>query len=157
PLTFVVRMASVGPDIESVLRRAIQSVDPTFVARRARIADDYVREALAPTRFTLALLGAFAGVALVLSIVGLYASIAYAVTQRTREFGIRVALGCPSRSVTTLAISDGVKLSLYGLVLGLIAAVVAARSLASLLYSVTPADPATFVVVGVGVALVALL
>jgi hypothetical protein len=70
---YVVRFASVPPNVESVLRQAVQSVNPTLVARRARIADDYVREALAPTRFTLALLGAFAGVALVLAIVGLMA------------------------------------------------------------------------------------
>jgi predicted permease len=155
--TFIVRMAGVPPNVESVLRRAIHGVDPTLVARRARVGDDYLREALAPTRFAMALLGAFAIVALVLSVVGLYGSIAYTVSQRTREIGIRVALGATPSAVMGLVLSDGVRLALFGLIIGLAAAAATTRALTSLLYAVTPGDPVTFVVIGGLVALVALV
>lgn len=153
---YVVRFASVPPNVESLLRQAVQGVNPTLVARRARIADDYVREALAPTRFTLALLGAFAGVALVLAIVGLYGSISYSVSQRTREIGIRIALGASSKSVMRLVVGDGVRLALVGLMIGAGTAVAASRTLSSLLYAVTANDPATFVAIAILVGAVAL-
>ncbi|MFI5232359.1 MAG: ADOP family duplicated permease [Gemmatimonadales bacterium] len=155
--TFVVRMAGVPPNVESVLRAVIHGVEPTLVARRARVGDDYLREALAPTRFAMALLVAFAFVALVLSVVGLYGSIAYTVSQRTREIGIRIALGATPRAVMGLVLGDGVRLALTGLVIGLLAAAAATRALTSLLYSVSPGDPATFVVIGAGVAVVAIV
>jgi ABC-type antimicrobial peptide transport system permease subunit len=138
-------------DVESMLRSAIHRVNPTRVARRARIGDVYLREALAPTRFTLALLGVFALVALTLSVVGLAGSITYNVTQRTREIGIRIALGASPGSVTSLVLSDGVVLAVIGLVIGLRAAAFASRALGSLLYSVTPLDPVTFGVIGIAV------
>jgi putative ABC transport system permease protein len=114
------------------------------ISRRTRIGDDYLREALAPTRFALALLVAFAGVALVLSIVGLYGSIAYSVSQRTREIGIRVALGASPNAVTGLVIGDGVRLTALGLIVGIAAATAATRALSSLLYGVGASDPTTF-------------
>jgi putative ABC transport system permease protein len=126
-----------------VLRQAIQGVNPTRISRRTRIGDDYLREALAPTRFALALLVAFAGVALV-SIVGLYGSIAYSVSQRTREIGIRVALGASPNAVTGLVIGDGVRLTALGLIVGIAAATAATRALSSLLYGVGASDPTTF-------------
>jgi predicted lysophospholipase L1 biosynthesis ABC-type transport system permease subunit len=155
--TFVVRMTSVPPDVESILRKAIQRVNPTIIARRARVADDYLREALAPTRFAMALLGAFAGIALILSVVGLYGAITYTVSQRTREIGIRVALGASPQAVMALVLGDGVKLALAGLVIGLTAAAATTRALTSLLYAVTPSDPVTFVLIAVGVAVIAVL
>jgi predicted lysophospholipase L1 biosynthesis ABC-type transport system permease subunit len=156
PPVYVVRFASMPASVESVLRDAIHTVDPTLIARRARVADDYVNDALAPTRFTLALLGAFATVALVLAVVGLYGSIAYSVTQRTREIGIRIALGASSKAVTDLVASDGVRLVTAGLVLGLWTAIAATRALSSLLYSVGTGDPATFAATATIVVLVAL-
>jgi putative ABC transport system permease protein len=154
--TFVVRFATVPPNVESVLRQAVQSVNPTLIARRARVGDDYLREALAPTRFALALLSAFAGVALVLSVVGLYGSIAYSVTQRTREIGIRIALGATPKAVAGLVISDGVRLSAVGLVVGIATAAATTRALSSLLYSVGTGDPMTFVAIAALVGVVAL-
>jgi predicted permease len=155
-VNLLVRFASLPPNVESVLRNAIHTVEPRIGARRARVADDYLRDALAPTRFTLALLGAFAIVALVLAIVGLYGSIAYSVTQRTREIGSRIALGASSKAVTELVVSDGVRLATLGLIVGLGTALVATRSLASLLYSVKSGDPSTFVATSVVVLAVAL-
>jgi putative ABC transport system permease protein len=156
PPVYVVRFASMPPSPESVLRDAIHSVDPTLIARRARVGDDYVKDALAPTRFTLALLGTFASVALVLAIVGLYGSIAYSVTQRTREIGIRIALGASAKAVTRLVVSDGVRLAAIGLVVGLATAMATTHVLSSLLYSVPAGDPATFIVTSILVALTAL-
>ncbi|MFL5615401.1 MAG: ADOP family duplicated permease [Gemmatimonadaceae bacterium] len=153
---YVVRFASVPPNVESVLRQAVHSVNPRLVARRARIGDDYVREALAPTRFTLALLGAFAGVAFVLAIVGLYSSISYTVSQRTREIGIRIALGASHKAVTALVIRDGVRYAFVGLLVGLGIAVAASRALSNLLYAVAASDPETFVAISILVAAVAL-
>ena len=154
--TYVARFTTVPSNVESILRQAIQRANPTLVARRARVADDYLREALAPTRFMLALLGAFAGVALVLAVVGLYGSIAYTVSQRTREIGIRIALGASARSVTRLVVGDGVRLALVGLVIGVGTAVAATRALSSLLYAVSASDPVTFTTIAVLVAAVAL-
>jgi putative ABC transport system permease protein len=154
--TYVVRFTTVPPNVETVLRRAVESVNPTLVASRARVADDYVRDALAPTRFTLALLGAFAGVAFVLAVVGLYGSIAYTVTQRTREIGIRIALGASSRVVMRLVVVDGARLALVGLVVGIGTALGATRILSSLLYAVSAGDPVTFAVIAALVATVAL-
>ena len=153
---FIVRFATVPPNVESVLRDAIHAVEPTVIARRATVGDDYLREALAPTRFTLALLGAFALIALVLSVVGLYGSIAYTVSQRTREIGIRIALGATPRAVTSLVVEDGVRLVITGLVIGMVTAALSTRALASLLYSVEASDPSTFAAIAVVVAVVAL-
>ena len=154
--TYVARFATVPAHVESVLRKTIQHVDPTIIVRRARVADDYLREALAPTRFTLALLGAFAGVALFLALVGLYGSIAYTVSQRTREIGIRIALGASAKTVTSLVVGDGLRLALVGLVIGAGTAGAASRTLSSLLYEVSASDPLTFVAIAALIAAVAL-
>ena len=155
--TYVVRFASVPPNVESVLRQAVQRANPRLVARRARVADDYLREALAPTRFTLGLLGAFAGVALMLAVVGLYASIAYTVSQRTREIGIRIALGASAGAVARLVLKDGVWLAVTGLLLGAGVALAGTRALSALLYGVGASDPLTFVATAAGVGVVAVV
>jgi putative ABC transport system permease protein len=154
--TYVARFTTVPRNVEAVLRQAVQRANPTLVARRAGFADDHVREALAPTRFTLGLLGAFAGVALVLAVVGLYASIAYTVSQRTREIGIRIALGASSRAVSRLVLADGVRLAVAGLAAGALVAAAATRALSSLLYGVEPTDPPTFAAIALLVAAVTL-
>ena len=92
-----------------------------------------------------------------MSVVGLYGSIAYSVSQRTREIGIRIALGASSRAVTGLVIADGVRLSTAGLVIGIATAVATTRALSSLLYGVTAGDPTTFVAIAALIAAVALV
>jgi len=154
--TYVARFTAVPPNVEGVLRRAVQRANPTLVARRGVLADAYLREALAPTRFALGLLGIFAGLALLLAVVGLYASIAYTVSQRTREIGIRVALGASSRAVSRLVLADGVRLTVAGLAAGALIAAAATRALSSLLHGVEPTDPATFAAITLLVAAVAL-
>ncbi len=155
--TYAVRFSSVPPNVESVLRQAVQRANPRLVARRARVADDYLREAMAPTQFTLGLLGAFAGVALMLAVVGLYASIAFTVSQRTREIGIRIALGASANTIARLVLRDGVWLIVTGLLLGVGIALTTTRALSALLHGVGASDPLTFVATGAGVGLVALV
>src|ERR1035437_6605407 len=157
PPTFVVRMVGVPPNVESVLRKAIQGVEPTLIARRARIGDDYLREALAPTRFAMGLLAAFAVIALVLSAVGLYGVIAYGVTQRTREIGVRVALGAEPHAILGMVIGGGIRLASGGVIIGIAIAAGTSRALASMLYGVSPADPWTFAAVALLVAVIAIL
>ena len=103
-----------------------------------------MRDAMAPARFAMALLAAFSSVALLLSAVGLYGVIAYAVTQRTREVGIRLALGATPRSVTSLVVRSGLNVTGVGVILGVAAAVGGTRVLSGMLYGVSPGDPMTF-------------
>jgi ABC-type antimicrobial peptide transport system permease subunit len=106
----------------------------------------------------MALLATFALVALVLSAVGLYGSISYSVGQRTREIGVRVALGADARAITGLVVGDGLRLAAAGALIGGIGAAVATRTLTTMLYGVTASDPLTFaaiVVLVVGIALLA--
>ena len=141
----------------AAIRRAITDAAPMVFVQTVTVGDEYLRDALAPTRFALALLAAFSIIALVLAAVGLYGVIAYSVTQRTREFGIRVALGAEPRAIAGLVLGDGARRTLAGVLLGAAGAVGGTRALASLLYGVTVADPITFAGVVLLVAVVALL
>jgi predicted permease len=114
------------------------------VVQSITVGESYIREQFAPARFAMALLLAFAVIALVLSAVGLYGVIAYSVTQRTREIGVRVALGADSRNVERLVVGAGLRLTALGVVLGIGGALASTRLLSSLLYGVSPADPASF-------------
>jgi len=100
---------------------------------------------LAERRFSMLLMALFAGVALVLASVGIYGVVSYAVTQRAREFGVRMALGAGRRDILRLVLGQGMVLTLLGLGLGLAGSLAATRFLASLLFGVTPTDPFTFV------------
>ena len=126
------------------------------ILREVTIGDTYLSESLAPTRFAMALLAAFSAIALILSAVGLYGVIAYSVTQRTREIGVRVALGADGASVKRLVVGGGIRLTALGIGLGVAGAIASTRVLAHLLYGVTPADPVTFVAIAVLVVVIAL-
>jgi ABC-type antimicrobial peptide transport system permease subunit len=152
-------------DVVSSIRRVVADFDRTFpgetglpssIVREITVGDTYLRESLAPTRFAMALLGAFAGLALVLSGVGLYGVIAYGVTQRTREIGVRIALGAEPASVRRLVVAGGLRLTALGIAIGLAAAAVSTRVLAHLLYGVTPADPVTYATIAAIVVAIAL-
>ena len=111
---------------------------------------------VAARRFNLLLLTAFAAAALALAAAGLYAVIAYAVSQRTREIGIRMALGASPGAMLRLVIGQGMKLALAGVALGLAAALALTRLMSSLLFGISATDPLTFAAVAVMLALVAL-
>jgi putative ABC transport system permease protein len=116
-----------------------------------------VADSLAQPRVSVALLGVFAGVALVLAAVGIYGVVSYAVTQRTREIGIRMALGARPGDVLRLVVRQGMIPALAGVGIGLLGALAATRAMASLLYGVGAADPLTFAGVALFLAAVALV
>ena len=154
----VARFHGSSRDLAQTLRKTILATDSRTIPRAFTFGDDYVNDALAPTRFAMALLATFALVALVLSAVGLYGSISYSVGQRTREIGVRVALGADARAITGLVVGDGLRLAAAGALIGGIGATVATRTLTTMLYGVTASDPLTFaaiVVLVVGIALLA--
>ena len=120
-------------------------------------SSSWTRASVAAPRFSTTLLSIFAGVALVLTIVGLYGVMSYSVAQRTNEIGIRMALGAQSRDVLLMIVKQGSTLIMLGLAIGLVGAFALTRVISSLLFGVTAKDPFTFVAVAVLLAVVALL
>ncbi|MBA3830552.1 MAG: ABC transporter permease [Chthoniobacterales bacterium] len=154
----LVRVASGDPGaLAPAVVRAVQSIDPDQPVASIAAMEKNISESLATRRLTMTLLGAFAALALVLASVGLYGVMALSVTQRTREFGIRLALGAPRRDVFRLALGRGLLLVGIGLALGLLGALGAGRALTSLLYNVGSLDPAALCTAIFALAAVALL
>jgi putative ABC transport system permease protein len=108
-------------------------------------------------RFTGFLLGAFAAMALTLSAIGIYGVLSYLVSRRTREIGIRVAIGAGRSHVLSMVLRSGLRLAVVGVIIGLVAAAVSTRLMATLLHDVSPLDPTTFVIVGLGLSMIAAL
>ncbi len=142
---------------EQTAREAFLSVDNTQPIYQVRPLEDYVAESQAARRFTLMLLGLFGGLALVLAAVGIYGVISYAMSLRTRELGIRMALGAARKDVLGMVLRQGLALVGTGLAVGFAASVVLTRFLTSLLFQVRPIDLATSLVVTLTLAAVALL
>jgi putative ABC transport system permease protein len=141
----------------AAVRGAVRAVDPEQPIHAVRTMDDYVDDALAQPRFRAVLLGMFGGVALLLAVVGIYGVMAFSVTQRTHEIGVRLALGARPRDVLRMIVAQGLRLTLAGVVLGLLGAVAVTRALAGLLFGVGSTDPATFATVPIVLAAAALL
>lgn len=145
--------ASVSPAVTAELR----ALDKSVPAPAARTLEDMLSDSLAARRFNLLLLGSFSTLALVLAWLGIYSVMAYAVTQRNREIGIRLALGARALDVMKLVVGQGMALGLIGAGLGLAGAFALTRLMKTLLFGVNPADPWTFVVTPVLLLFVALL
>lgn len=141
----------------SAVVQAVHRVDPDLALHRMQPMQGYVSLAMAQARFTVILSGIFAGVALTLTAVGLYGLISYFASQRVREFGIRMALGAQRGDVHRMVLSEGFRLTMYGVVAGLVSAVFAARTLHGLLFGVSANDPLTFLAVPMVLVVVALL
>jgi predicted permease len=156
-VTLVVKTTVPPASLAGPLREAVRAVDRGRPLYRVMTMDEVVDGSLADRRLNLVLLGLFAGVAVVLTAVGLYGVIAYLVAQRTREMGIRMALGARAGDVVGLVMRQGMRLAALGVALGLVAAVALTRVMAGLLYGVAPRDPVTFGAVAALLAAVALL
>ena len=145
--------AALGPE----LRRAVLGLDPDLPLFDLTTMEEVRREEESESRFYAVLMGGYAVVALLLAASGLYSVLAYAITQRTREIGIRMALGARSRDVVRLIGGEALALVAAGLAGGLLAAGLLTRSMTGLLYGVSPADLVTFVLTPLVFLLVALL
>jgi putative ABC transport system permease protein len=146
PLSFVVRSEIGFSALAPEIRRAVREVDPEQPISRLREASELLSDAVARQRFSMLLLVLFGGLALTLAAIGVYGVMAYAVSQRTRELGIRLALGAGTGSVRALVLRQGLGIALLGVGLGLGGALALGRLLTSLLYEVSPADPRVLVV-----------
>jgi putative ABC transport system permease protein len=144
--------ASAGP-----IRRAVTALDPDLPVSEIRTLDERLDQSIAQPRVSMMLLAIFALMALVLAAVGIYGVLSYTVTQRTRELGIRMALGAESNSVMRLVVGQAMVPALIGVGLGLAGAWGATRLMSSLLFGVSATDPVTFIVVALFLLAVALL
>ncbi len=148
-MSIVLRVdAAALPSMRAAIRQELATIDPALPVADFHTMTQLVSRAVARPRFSTLLLGLFAGTALLLTVVGLYGVVAYGVTQRTREIGIRMALGARQTNVLGLVIRQGMRPTLVGLGIGLVGALALARLLASQLYEVSPTDPATYAGVG---------
>jgi putative ABC transport system permease protein len=146
-LHLAVRTPSDPSAISSALRDTIASLDPQIAVADVKTMETTVRESLAPQRFNLFLLGLFAALAVFLAAVGVYGVLSYSVMQRTREIGIKIALGARRGNLLGEILREGMGLTLAGALIGLGGAFLLTRLMASLLYGVTARDPLTFAVV----------
>jgi len=156
-LTIVARTSGDPAQLVPAMRRAVAKIDPNVAITEAQTMPAVVALATARTRFDLLLLVVFAGVALTLAAVGIYGVISYGVSQRTRELGVRMALGAGQGEVLAMVLRQGLALALIVTGLGVAAALALSGSMRSLLYGVGATDPATFAAVCVVLLLVAAL
>jgi putative ABC transport system permease protein len=154
-MALVVRSRSEAASLTAAIRREVQTVDPSQPVYSIRPMREVISLSASPRRFNTLLLGILAGVSLILAIIGIYGVMNYSVTQRTREIGIRMALGASSSDVMKMVVGQGMKLALIGVAIGLAGAFAVTRLIESMLFKVTTTDPATFAIVAavlVGVA-----
>ena len=157
-MTVLVRTLSDPTALVPALRSAVLAIDPNQPITSIKTMENIVADSIAQPRLSMMLMGLFGMLALVLATVGIYGLLSYAVTQRTQEMGIRMALGARMTDVLTLILKQGMILVLVGEVLGLFGAFALTRLLKALLFGVTPTDAPTFIAVSIvltGVALVA--
>jgi putative ABC transport system permease protein len=156
-LSLVVR-TGIGPEaLASTIRKELRNVDVDVATAGVRPMQQLLTASVAARRFNLQLIGVFAVTALLLAAAGLYAVIAYLVSQRTREIGLRLALGATPRHVLRLMIFQGMKLTLIGVAIGIVGAIIVTRLMRSLLFGVAPTDLVTFGIAAVVLIVVALL
>ena len=144
--TFLIRSQSDPARLAGAMKDAVRAVDPGLAVARIKVMSDLVSASLAPRRFVVTLLGIFAGLALLMAVIGLYGVISYSVGQRTQEIGIRVALGAQKSEVLKLVVGQGMQLAGVGLAIGLVASLAFSRLLRSQIYHVSVIDPLTFLV-----------
>jgi putative ABC transport system permease protein len=146
-LSVVLRTPLTGAALEPRIRREIQSIDPSLPVFGVSSMNDVLDRSLASRRFSADLVGGFAGLAALLASIGIYGLLAYIVGQRSREIGIRMALGARREDILRMFLHRGVALASVGVVVGLVISASTASVMASLLYGVRPRDPAVFLIV----------
>ena len=157
PLNLLVRVSGDPSLVAKAVREAVRAADPAQPVAGAMPMEEYLSDVLVAERFSAVVMGALAALGLLLAALGLYGVMAYTVSLRTGEIGLRMALGARPRDVLGLVLGRGVKLALGGLTLGLCAAWALSRLVASTLYQVNATDPATFLAVALVLGVVALL
>ena len=156
-MSFVVRTEGNPSAVASGIRAAVGDLDPAVPIYELRTMSDIVAGSLVRPRFLSVLLGMFSGISLALAAVGIYGVMAYSVTQRTQEIGLRVALGATTRNVLWLVMGQGLRMTAIGLGAGLLGAFALTRLMANLLFQISATDPVTFFGVGVILTAVGLL
>jgi putative ABC transport system permease protein len=155
---YVIRSTADAGSVAASLRREIRTVDTELPVYDIRTMNQVMADSVSQRRFSMLLLAVFAAAAILLAAIGLYGVMSYSVAQRTREIGMRMALGARTIDVLKLVLKNGMTLTLIGIVVGLAAAFALTRLMTSLLFGVHASDPATFSVVAIvlsGVALFA--
>jgi len=148
-MTLVIRTTEEQSQVGSELQAIVSSLNGDVPVSQVETLSGWVREAVAGTRSTASLFVIFAALAVILGAIGIYGVISYSVAQRTREIGIRMALGARRSEVLMLIVGRGAKLALAGVFAGLIGALLLTRLMTSLLYGIGSTDPFTYVSVGV--------
>jgi putative ABC transport system permease protein len=160
PMGTATLLVSTRSDPRQVLagvRREMRAMDPNVAPFEIQTMEEVLEASVAPQRFAATLLGSFAAVALALALVGIYGVVAYTVAQRTREIGVRVALGATTRDVVRYVLGNGLRLALLGSALGVLGAIGAGRLLSTQLFGVTAGDPLTLVAAVAGMLTVAVV
>jgi putative ABC transport system permease protein len=156
-MTLVVRTTGDPAQMLGTVKQVVQKLDPDQVPMEVATMQDVMMDSVRTQRFSMFVLAAFASLALVLAAVGIYGVMSYLVSQRTHEIGIRIALGARIGNIFRLVMGNALWLAVAGIALGAVGAFALTRLMRSLLFGVAPTDVATFVVVGVGLGVVALL
>jgi putative ABC transport system permease protein len=156
-MILAVRSVQDSRGLASAIRREIQSIDPDQPIANVRTLENVTADSVAPRRMSMVLLGAFAGIALLLAGVGIYGVISYLVVQRTHEIGVRMALGAQRSDVLRLVVGHAAKLVGIGTLIGLLLALFSTRTLSALLYNVGAFDAGTFIFVTIALAAIAVL
>jgi ABC-type antimicrobial peptide transport system permease subunit len=141
----VIRSARDPKSLVSSVRGALRAIDPSQPISNIRTMDEMLSGLVAQRRFSATLVASFAVLALVLATIGAYGVTSYLVSQRTKEIGVRLALGAEPSTVTRLVVFEGMRVGVAGLVVGVVGALATTRLASSLLYGVSPRDPATIV------------
>jgi putative ABC transport system permease protein len=154
-MSIVVRATGDPLQLAGAVQREVQTIDKDQPTYNVRTMERVVSESLAPQRVVMGMLGVFALIALVLASVGIYAVMSYAVTQRTHEIGIRMALGAQSRDILKMIVRQGMLLAIIGVTLGLVASYWLMQAMTVMLYGVSATDPLTFTAISLLILLVA--
>jgi ABC-type antimicrobial peptide transport system permease subunit len=156
-MSLVVRSGGDPQGLMDAVRNEVHRLNPGLAVAHEQLMDEIVQESVATPRMVFVLVGLFAALAIVLAAIGTYGVISYTVSQRTSEFGLRLALGAQRLDLLRMVLAQGAGLVLTGTLAGLVLALALARILKSMIYGVSPADPLTFASVGLLVLVVALV